>query len=75
MDIAILMSCSTLVFTEYLPFIIATLKSKGHQDVASWKECGNLMLKLNYLEPVVCMVSDRCYHTSLENLKLLVATL
>lgn len=69
------MSCSTLIFTEYLTFIILALKTKGHQDVASWKECSSLMLKLSYMELVIWMVSDRCHHISVENLKFAVAAL
>lgn len=55
------MSCSTWILTLYLPFITAILKSKGLDDVALWKECNDLMLRPNYLELVICMVSDRCH--------------
>lgn len=63
------MSYSTLIVTHIWPFITAVLKTTFHKDVASWKECSNLVLKLNYLEMDMCVVSDMCHCSSLKHLK------
>lgn len=70
LDAAVVLSCSVVIFPQYLPFMTATLKTKVCRDVAAWKGCSNLMLKkLNYLQPVICMVFGRCHYIALENLK------
>lgn len=62
------MSYSTLIVTHIWPFIAAILETTFHKDVASWKEYSDLVLKLNYLEMDVCVVSDMCHCSSLKHL-------